>query len=102
MKDHIFKPVSNSLGVVFANPEHPVPAASDFIGKKFQSKKSNQIYNHSNMLNVQWPNQRLKLTEKAVSFSPRMEKIFREMAMPAARTAYTELAARRRSLAAVR
>ena len=48
------------------------------------------------------PNQRLKLTEKAVSLSPREEKLFREMAIPAARTVYMELAARRRSLSAVR
>jgi len=48
------------------------------------------------------PNQSLKLTEPAVSFSPRAKKIFKERAMPAARIVYTELAARRRSLAPVR
>ena len=50
------------------------------------------------MINLQWHNQRLKLTEKAVSLSPREEKIFREIASSAARIVYTELAARRRRL----
>ena len=53
-------------------------------------------------IQVSPPNQRLKLTEKAVSLSPREEKLFREMASSAARIVYTELAARRRSLSAVR
>jgi hypothetical protein len=48
------------------------------------------------------PNQSLKLTEPAVSFSPRAKKFFKEIAMPAARIVYMELAARRRSLAPVR
>jgi hypothetical protein len=47
-------------------------------------------------------NQSLKLTEPAVSFSPRAKKFFKEMAMSAARIVYMELAARRRSLAPVR
>jgi len=48
------------------------------------------------------PNQSLKLTEPAVSFSPRAKKDFKGKAIPAARIFYTELAARRRSLAPVR
>ena len=48
------------------------------------------------------PNQSLKLTEPAVSFSPRAKKSFKGKAMPAARIVYMELAARRRSLAPVR
>ena len=48
------------------------------------------------------PNQSLKLTEPAVSFSPRARKIFKEKAMPAARIVCMELVARRRSLAPVR
>ena len=43
----------------------------------------------------------LKLTEPAVSFSPRAKKIFKGMAMSAARIFYMELAAPRRSLAPV-
>jgi hypothetical protein len=49
------------------------------------------------------PNQSLKLTEPAVDdFAARREKFFKEKAMSAARIFYTELAARRRSLAPVR
>ncbi len=49
------------------------------------------------------PNQSLKLTEIAVDdFAAREEKFFKEMATPAARIVYMELAARRRSLAPVR
>jgi len=48
------------------------------------------------------PNQSLKLTEPAVSFSPRAEKFFKGKAMSAARIFYMELAARCRSLAPVR
>jgi hypothetical protein len=48
------------------------------------------------------PNQSLKLTEPAVSFSPRARKFFKEITMSAARIVYMELAARRRSLAPVR
>ena len=47
-------------------------------------------------------NQSLKLTELAVSFSPRATKIFKGKAMSAARVVYMELAVRRRSLAPVR
>jgi hypothetical protein len=54
------------------------------------------------MLKVQWHNQRLKLTETAVSFSPHAKTFFREMASSAARVVYMELAVRRRSLSAVR
>ena len=48
------------------------------------------------------PNQSLKLTEPAVSFSPRARKIFKGKATSAARIFYMELATRRRSLAPVR
>jgi len=48
------------------------------------------------------PNQSLKLTEPAVSFSPRAKKFFKEMAASAARIVCMELVARRRSLAPVR
>jgi len=48
-------------------------------------------------------NQSLKLTEPAVDdFAARQKTFFREIAMPAARVSYMELAARRRSLAPVR
>ena len=42
------------------------PAASEFIGKKYQSKNTNQINNRAYILKLQWPNQSLKLTEPAV------------------------------------
>jgi hypothetical protein len=59
--------VSNSHGVVlFVDIERSVPAASEFIGKQFQTKSRNQIYNRANMLNVQWPNHSLNLTEPTV------------------------------------
>jgi hypothetical protein len=51
---------------------------------------------------VQWHNQRLKLTETAVSFSPHAKAFFREMASSAARAVTIDLVARRRSLSAVR
>ncbi len=51
---------------------------------------------------MQWHNQRLKLTETAVSFSPHEKAVSMEMAMPAARIVYMELAVRRRSLSAYR
>ena len=54
------------------------------------------------MIKVQWHNQRLKLTETAVSLSPHAKTFFREMASSAARAVYMELAVRRRSLSAVR
>ena len=57
--------------------------------------------NRSNSLWLR-PNQSLKLTEPALSFSPRAKKIFKGKAMPVARIFYMELAARRRSLAPVR
>ena len=46
--------------------EKPVPAASEFVGKQFQTKNRIQIYNRANMLNVQWHNHSLNLTEPAV------------------------------------
>ena len=66
MKDQLFKPVSNARGVVFSRIEKPVPAASEFIGKQFQTKNRNQINNRANMLNLQWHNHSLNLTEPAV------------------------------------
>jgi len=42
------------------------PAASEFIGKRLQGKNKHQINNRAHMLNLQWPNQSLKLTEIAV------------------------------------
>jgi hypothetical protein len=48
------------------------------------------------------PNQSLKLTEPAVDDFAARKKIFKGIAMPAARIVYMELAARRRSLAPVR
>jgi len=42
------------------------PAASEFIGKRLQGKNKHQINNRAHMLNLQWPNQSLKLTEPAV------------------------------------
>ena len=48
------------------------------------------------------PNQRLKLTEKAVSFAPHEKAVLMELASSAARIVYMELAVRRRSLSAVR
>ena len=61
------------------------------------------ISRHSkpNSIRAVLPNQSLKLTEPAVSFSPRA-KNFKGKAMSAARIVYMELAARRRSLAPVR
>jgi hypothetical protein len=47
-------------------------------------------------------NQSLKLTEMAIDDFGARRRFFKEMAMPAARIVYTELAARRRSLAPVR
>ena len=38
IKDQLFKPVSNARGVVFSRIEKPVPAASEFVGKQFQTK----------------------------------------------------------------
>ena len=57
-----------------------------------------QINHRAYILKVQWHNQRLKLTETAVSFSPHAKTFFREMASSAARAVYRELAVRRRSL----
>ncbi len=76
MKDQLFKPVSNSRGVVSCKPEQEVPAASEFIGKLLQTKNWLQINNRAYVLNMQWHNQRLKLTEKPVSYSPREKKNF--------------------------
>ena len=42
------------------------PAASEFIGIKYQCKNRNQINNRAYILNLQWPNKRLNLTEPAV------------------------------------
>ena len=42
------------------------PAASEFIGKKYQTKNRDQINNRAHILKLQWPNQSLKLTEPAV------------------------------------
>ena len=66
MKDQLFKLVSNSRGVVLFITEQAVPAASEFIGKKSQIKIRYQINNRAHVLNLQWPNQRLNLTEPAV------------------------------------
>jgi hypothetical protein len=66
MKDRRFKSASTSLGVVLCNLKQAPPAASEFIEKEFQIKNRNQVYNHSNVLNVQWPNHSLNLTEPAV------------------------------------
>ena len=48
------------------------------------------------------PNQSLKLTEPAVDDLAARKKFLRKRPMPAARIVYTELAARRRSLAPIR
>ena len=59
--------VPNSHGVVFClDSERSVPAASEFIWIQFRTKGRNQIYNRANMLNVQWHNHSLNLTEPAV------------------------------------
>jgi len=55
-------------------PEQAVPAASECIGRQFQSKGSQQINNRAYVISLQWHNQRLKLTETAVSFSPHAKK----------------------------
>jgi len=52
--------------ISFINQNIHFPAASEFIGKKYQSKNRNQINNRAYMLNLHWPNQSLKLTEPAV------------------------------------
>ena len=52
--------------ISFINQNIHFPAASEFIGKQCQSKYSNRIYNRANMLNVQWHNHSLNLTEPAV------------------------------------
>ena len=67
--------VPNSHGVVFClDSERSVPAASEFIGKQFRTKSRNQIYNRANMLNVQWHNHSLNLTEPAVDDFARAKK----------------------------
>jgi hypothetical protein len=66
MTERFSKTILNSSGVVLRNPEQALPAASEFIGRKFQIKNRNQIYNHANELSVQWPNHSLNLTEGAV------------------------------------
>jgi hypothetical protein len=59
--------VSNSHGVVFClDSERSVPAASEFVGRQLQTKSRNQIYNRANVLNMQWHNNSLNLTEPAV------------------------------------
>jgi hypothetical protein len=50
------------------------PAASEFIGKRLQGKNKHQINNRAHMLNLQWPNQSLKLTEVAVDDSMRAKQ----------------------------
>jgi len=51
------------------------PAASEFFGKKYQSKNRNQINIRAYMLNLHWPNQRLNLTEPAVDDFARAKQI---------------------------
>ena len=96
--------VSNSHGVVlFVDIERSVPAASEFIGKQFQTKSRNQIYNRANMLNVQWPNHSLNLTEPAVDkFAARCWTDLGASDWNVRATKYMELAARRRRLARYR
>ena len=66
IKDQLFKPVSSSRGVVFSRIGKPVPAASEFIGEQIQINNRNQINHRAHMLNMQWHNHSLNLTEPAV------------------------------------